>query len=181
MEKWLKLYPKLNWENQLNFNPSPSTFELNHKNQKNGHVLPTLIWFHLIWNWNGVQRSRKKIPKFKPNPFISNFGNVFFCLFCRNSIAPDPPSNLSVSVRSGKSAVISLSPPSKGNYSSFKLRVSARIQKNSITTHLIGLRQKFPSNSVCSSVHNTSKKKNLTQLLSSQIELTAISSMHIQL
>lgn len=38
--------------------------------------------------------------------------------------APDPPSNLSVSVKSGKSAVISLSPPSKGNFSSFKLRVS---------------------------------------------------------
>lgn len=47
--------------------------------------------------------------------------NVFAFLFT----APDPPSNLSVSVRSGKSAVISLSPPPKGNYSSFKLRVSS--------------------------------------------------------
>ncbi|XP_055303935.1 tyrosine-protein phosphatase 10D-like isoform X5 [Sitodiplosis mosellana] len=37
--------------------------------------------------------------------------------------APDPPSNLSVSVKSGKSAVISLSPPSKGNFSSFQLRI----------------------------------------------------------
>lgn len=38
--------------------------------------------------------------------------------------APDPPSNLSVAVRNGKTAVISWSPPTQGNYSSFKLRVS---------------------------------------------------------
>lgn len=38
--------------------------------------------------------------------------------------APDPPSNLSVAVRNDKTAVISWSPPSQGNFSSFKLRVS---------------------------------------------------------
>lgn len=38
--------------------------------------------------------------------------------------APDPPANLSVIARSGKAAVISWSPPSKGNFSAFKLRVS---------------------------------------------------------
>ncbi|XP_053697410.1 tyrosine-protein phosphatase 10D isoform X2 [Sabethes cyaneus] len=37
--------------------------------------------------------------------------------------APDPPSNLSVAVRSGKSAIISWSPPSLGNYSAFKLKI----------------------------------------------------------
>ncbi|KAG4079096.1 hypothetical protein HA402_001067 [Bradysia odoriphaga] len=37
--------------------------------------------------------------------------------------APDPPSNLSVSVRSGKTAVISWSPPTQGNFTSFKLRI----------------------------------------------------------
>ncbi|XP_055635341.1 tyrosine-protein phosphatase 10D isoform X2 [Toxorhynchites rutilus septentrionalis] len=37
--------------------------------------------------------------------------------------APDPPSNLSVAVRSGKSAIISWSPPSQGNYSAFKLKI----------------------------------------------------------
>ncbi|RZC39021.1 Y phosphatase and/or fn3 domain containing protein [Asbolus verrucosus] len=38
---------------------------------------------------------------------------------------PDPPSNLSVSVRSGKSAVISWSPPAHGSYSSFKLKINS--------------------------------------------------------
>ncbi|XP_037938051.1 tyrosine-protein phosphatase 10D isoform X1 [Teleopsis dalmanni] len=37
--------------------------------------------------------------------------------------APDPPSNLSVQVRSGKNAIISWSPPIQGNYSSFKIKV----------------------------------------------------------
>lgn len=38
---------------------------------------------------------------------------------------PDPPSNLSVTVRSGKTAIISWSPPLQGSYSSFKLKISA--------------------------------------------------------
>uniref|UniRef100_W4VRK2 protein-tyrosine-phosphatase n=1 Tax=Corethrella appendiculata TaxID=1370023 RepID=W4VRK2_9DIPT len=37
--------------------------------------------------------------------------------------APDPPSNLSVAVRNGKTATIILSPPSQGNYTTFKLKV----------------------------------------------------------
>jgi hypothetical protein len=37
--------------------------------------------------------------------------------------APDPPSNLSVNVRSGKTAQVSWSPPLLGHYSSFKLKV----------------------------------------------------------
>jgi cadherin 5 type 2 (VE-cadherin) len=37
--------------------------------------------------------------------------------------APDPPSNLSVAVRSGKQAIITWSPPLQGNFSSFKLRI----------------------------------------------------------
>lgn len=37
--------------------------------------------------------------------------------------APDPPSNLSVSVKSGKIALITWSPPSQGNFSSFKLKI----------------------------------------------------------
>lgn len=36
---------------------------------------------------------------------------------------PDPPSNLSVSVRSGKTAIISWSPPAQGSFSSFKLKI----------------------------------------------------------
>jgi len=43
---------------------------------------------------------------------------VLFCI-----AAPDPPSNLSVNVRSGKSAQVSWSPPPLGHYSSFKLKV----------------------------------------------------------
>lgn len=42
-----------------------------------------------------------------------------YCYFT----APDPPSNLSVSVRSGKIALITWSPPSQGNFSSFKLKI----------------------------------------------------------
>jgi receptor-type tyrosine-protein phosphatase beta len=38
---------------------------------------------------------------------------------------PDPPSNLSVSVRSGKSAVILWSPPAHGGFSSFKLKINS--------------------------------------------------------
>nr|XP_036218384.1 tyrosine-protein phosphatase 10D isoform X3 [Bactrocera oleae] len=37
--------------------------------------------------------------------------------------APDPPSNLSVQVRSGKNAIISWSPPTQGNYTSFRIKV----------------------------------------------------------
>lgn len=37
--------------------------------------------------------------------------------------APDPPSNLSVTVRSGKSAIITWSPPSQGNYSAYRLKI----------------------------------------------------------
>lgn len=37
--------------------------------------------------------------------------------------APDPPSNLSVSVKSGKIALITWSPPSQGNFTSFKLKI----------------------------------------------------------
>lgn len=37
--------------------------------------------------------------------------------------APDPPSNLSVSVKSGKIALISWSPPFQGNFTAFKLKV----------------------------------------------------------
>ncbi|CAH0385398.1 unnamed protein product [Bemisia tabaci] len=39
--------------------------------------------------------------------------------------APDPPSNLSVNVKGGKSAQISWSPPALGHYSGFKLKVSS--------------------------------------------------------
>ncbi|XP_045478955.1 tyrosine-protein phosphatase 10D isoform X2 [Harmonia axyridis] len=37
---------------------------------------------------------------------------------------PDPPSNLSVAVRNGKTAIISWSPPMHGSYSSFKLKIN---------------------------------------------------------
>lgn len=50
-----------------------------------------------------------------------SFNRLFILSFCT---APDPPANLSAVARSGKLAVISWSPPSKGNFSSFKLRVS---------------------------------------------------------
>ncbi|XP_008203382.1 tyrosine-protein phosphatase 10D isoform X5 [Nasonia vitripennis] len=38
---------------------------------------------------------------------------------------PDPPSNLTVSVKSGKSAVVYWEPPRHGNYSGFRLRVQS--------------------------------------------------------
>ena len=52
--------------------------------------------------------------------------------------APDPPSNLSVTVRSGKIALITWSPPTQGNFSSFKLKVSQFLW------FLIGLHSTFP-------------------------------------
>ncbi|XP_076647850.1 protein tyrosine phosphatase 10D isoform X5 [Halictus rubicundus] len=39
--------------------------------------------------------------------------------------APDPPSNLTVSVPNGKTAVVYWSPPAQGNYSGFRLRVQS--------------------------------------------------------
>lgn len=39
--------------------------------------------------------------------------------------APDPPSNLTVSVRNGKTAIVYWAPPSQGNYSGFRLRVQS--------------------------------------------------------
>lgn len=38
---------------------------------------------------------------------------------------PDPPSNLTVSVRNGKTAVVYWAPPAEGNYSGFRLRVQS--------------------------------------------------------
>lgn len=37
--------------------------------------------------------------------------------------APDPPSNLTVNVKNGKSALINFSPPTKGSFSSFKIKL----------------------------------------------------------
>ena len=39
--------------------------------------------------------------------------------------APDPPSNLTVSVRTGKTAIVYWAPPAQGNYSGFRLRVQS--------------------------------------------------------
>ncbi|XP_044592412.1 tyrosine-protein phosphatase 10D isoform X1 [Cotesia glomerata] len=39
--------------------------------------------------------------------------------------APDPPSNLTVLVRNGKTAVVYWSPPAEGNYSGFRMRVQS--------------------------------------------------------
>lgn len=39
--------------------------------------------------------------------------------------APDPPSNLSVSIRGGKSAQVSWNPPALGHYSGFKMKVNS--------------------------------------------------------
>ncbi|XP_034187138.1 protein tyrosine phosphatase 10D isoform X1 [Osmia lignaria lignaria] len=39
--------------------------------------------------------------------------------------APDPPSNLTVSVRNGKNAIVYWAPPAQGNYSGFRLRVQS--------------------------------------------------------
>lgn len=44
---------------------------------------------------------------------------------------PDPPTNLSVNVRSGKSAQVSWSPPTNGKYSGFKLKVVSLSEKTS--------------------------------------------------
>lgn len=52
----------------------------------------------------------------------SHYINKYFVVFSLSK-APDPPSNLSVSVRSGKIALITWSPPSQGNFSSFKLKI----------------------------------------------------------
>lgn len=50
---------------------------------------------------------------------------MYVCVIFYVILVPDPPSNLSISVRSGKSAVISWSPPLHGSFSSFKLKISA--------------------------------------------------------
>lgn len=39
--------------------------------------------------------------------------------------APDPPSNLTISVRNGNTAIVYWSPPAQGNYSGFRLRVQS--------------------------------------------------------
>lgn len=38
-------------------------------------------------------------------------------------IAPDPPTNLTVTVKGGKTAHVQWSPPVSGNYNGFKLKV----------------------------------------------------------
>ncbi|XP_034944437.1 tyrosine-protein phosphatase 10D isoform X2 [Chelonus insularis] len=39
--------------------------------------------------------------------------------------APDPPSNLTILVRNGKTAIVYWAPPSQGNYTSFRIRVQS--------------------------------------------------------
>ncbi|KAK0159849.1 hypothetical protein PV327_010916 [Microctonus hyperodae] len=39
--------------------------------------------------------------------------------------APDPPSNLTIAVRNGKTAIVHWAPPAQGNYSGFRLRVQS--------------------------------------------------------
>ncbi|XP_063234595.1 tyrosine-protein phosphatase 10D isoform X2 [Bacillus rossius redtenbacheri] len=48
--------------------------------------------------------------------------------------APDPPSNLSVTVRSGKTAQVSWSPPALGSYSNFSLKVLSLLEPNANAT-----------------------------------------------
>ena len=49
--------------------------------------------------------------------------NYNYMYICFSFAAPDPPSNLSVQVRSGKNAIISWSPPTQGNFTAFKIKV----------------------------------------------------------
>ncbi|XP_046489703.1 tyrosine-protein phosphatase 10D isoform X2 [Neodiprion pinetum] len=51
--------------------------------------------------------------------------------------APDPPSNLTVTVRNGKSATVSWAPPAQGNYSGFRLRVQSFSDTSSPKTSLV--------------------------------------------
>ncbi|XP_038120480.1 tyrosine-protein phosphatase 10D isoform X6 [Culex quinquefasciatus] len=54
--------------------------------------------------------------------------------------APDPPSNMSVAVRSGKSATVSWSPPSQGNFSAFKLKILG-VSDNFVTNQTIAVEE----------------------------------------
>jgi receptor-type tyrosine-protein phosphatase beta len=55
-------------------------------------------------------------------------------------LAPDPPSNLSVLVQSGKMATITWSPPLQGNFSSYKLRIlSLSDQQNSYINRTVSV------------------------------------------
>ncbi|KAI4503635.1 hypothetical protein M0802_001038 [Mischocyttarus mexicanus] len=50
---------------------------------------------------------------------------------------PDPPSNLTVSVRNGKTAIVYWSPPVQGNYSGFRLRVQSFSDTGNPRTNVI--------------------------------------------
>lgn len=49
--------------------------------------------------------------------FIIIYNQYYICL------APDPPTNLTVTVKGGKTAQVQWSPPVLGNYNGFKLKV----------------------------------------------------------
>lgn len=55
----------------------------------------------------------------------------------KNSTAPDPPSNLTVTARNGKSAIVSWAPPAQGNYTGFRLRVQSFSDAGSPRTSVI--------------------------------------------
>ncbi|KAI5737175.1 hypothetical protein M8J76_010780 [Diaphorina citri] len=57
--------------------------------------------------------------------------------------APDPPTNLSVNVRSGKTAQIFWSPPISGKYSGFKLKVISLSEKT--PPRIIGFTENPPA------------------------------------
>lgn len=109
------------------------------------HAKLLIISIGILLNWNhGTKTNRNQ--NLSENEFEFKFTNLHFTpqtqihynfgielvflilLFA----APDPPSNLSVSVRGGKTALISWSPPSTGNFTSFKLRVIIKMYKNKL-------------------------------------------------
>lgn len=79
-----------------------------------GSTTPTK---HIAIGWRGAYQS--------PQVNVERSSATFSAFRWHNFvfIAPDPPSNLSVSVKSGKIALITWSPPSQGNFTSFKLKI----------------------------------------------------------
>ncbi|XP_073996604.1 protein tyrosine phosphatase 10D isoform X2 [Rhodnius prolixus] len=58
--------------------------------------------------------------------------------------APDPPSNLTVTVRNGRSALINFSPPALGHYSSFKMKVISLAEPSQQAPRTIQLENASP-------------------------------------
>ncbi|BET01485.1 protein-tyrosine phosphatase 10d [Nesidiocoris tenuis] len=100
-----------------------STFRLDYSPPKGSPAPNTTIASkdvgHVIYFKNGLPGTKYDFLLYYSNSTLHDWLTWTASI----TTAPDPPSNLTVKVRNGKSAIVNFSPPALGSYSSFKMKV----------------------------------------------------------